>query len=147
MRDYRDIIGGAVLVLIGAFAAFHALTSLRLGTISQVGPALFPAALGGLLVMLGLLILVPAFFRTGEMPEGDFRSFITILASILAFAIVVRPFGLVPAIIVLTLIASRADRKLGVVGVLALAICLSLAATLIFRVGLGVQLATLTWPW
>lgn len=146
-RDYRDIVGGAALIGVGAFVAIHAFTSYRLGTVTNMGPGLFPTALGCLLAALGVIVLVPALFRSGDLPQIDFRPLVTILVSIFTFAVMVRPFGLVPTILVLTLLASLAAGKLSLVGALVLAAGLSILATLIFPVGLGIQVAIIAWPW
>lgn len=145
-RDYRDVIGGAALVVAGAFIAHYSIMFLSLGTISNMGPGMFPAALGCILVVLGFAISVPALYRAGPLPDIDFRSFMAISLSVFAFALMLRPFGLIPAIMALTLIASRADSKLTALGTLMLAVGLSVTAMLIFRVGLGMQVAAIRWP-
>lgn len=146
-RDYRDILGGGVLIVVGMLVALYALTNLRLGTVSQMGPGMFPAALGLILAMLGLAILVPAFFRRGPLPKMDLVPLAALLLSIFSFAILLRPFGLVPAILVQTAIASRADSKLSPVGTLILAAVLAAGAVLIFRIGLGMPVSIVSWPW
>lgn len=146
-RDYRDIIGGGVVILLGVFTIIYSLTELRLGTASRMGPGFFPAALGVILTILGAGILGPAVFRTGTKPNVDIRSLVIISVAVFAFAFLVRPFGLVPAIIILVLVASRADNTLTAIGIAAVAAVLSLGATLIFRIGLGLQIAPFNWPW
>lgn len=146
-RDYRDIVAGALLVLIGAFAAIYALYTLRLGTMANMGPGMFPFALGFILFVFGGILLASALFRKGEMPVVDARSFIAVMTAILAFAIMVRPFGLVPAVFALIAIASRADGKLSLPGTLLLAVTLSVGSTLIFQVGLGMPIRPVAWPW
>lgn len=146
-RDYRDIFGGAALILIGVFAVIYALTTMALGTVSSMGPGMFPTGLGVILAGFGVAILVSAMLRTAEMPIVDIRSLAAICASILIFAIMVRPFGLIPAIVVQTLAASRADSKLSLIGTAVVAASLALGATLIFRTGLGMQIAAIAWPW
>lgn len=145
-RDYRDIIGGMVLIVIGAGAAIYAAMSLRFGTVTNMGPGMFPAALGMLLAGFGAVILVPAFCRGGDLPEIEWRPLIVVLLAMLAFALIVQPFGMVPAIVVMTLIASRADRKLSPLALSILIVALSLTATLIFQVALGLQLRAFSWP-
>lgn len=146
-RDYRNIFGGGTLILVGVFIALHSLTTLTLGTISNMGPGMFPAGLGFILAALGIAIVVPALFRAAPLPEVDVRSLVAILGSVLVFALLLEPFGLVPAIVGLTLIASRADSKLSLLGTAILAVCLSIGTTLIFQVGLGRQISILNWPW
>lgn len=146
-KDYKDIWGGAALVLIGGGAAIYAITHLRLGTVSAMGPGMFPAAIGIIIATLGLFILVPAFFRAGPEIEIDIRSALTILASVLAFAVLVRPFGIIPAITAQVFIASLAGTKLSLLGVLIQGACLALGATALFRYGLNVALTPVAWPW
>lgn len=146
-RDHRDIMGGGALVLIGVSAAVYALLFLQLGSLSRMGPGMFPIALSSILIGLGLAILIPALFRSGEMPSVDLRSLVAVLASILVFAILIRPFGMIPAIAALVLVVSRADSKLSPIGTVSLTACLSLGATLVFKFGLGMPVAAIAAPW
>lgn len=146
-RDYRDLLGGCALLIIGSVAAIYSLMTLHLGTLSRMGPGMFPTSLGVILAVFGLILLVQAMFRTGEMPRGDLRSFLAICTSIFAFAVMIRPFGLLPAIVALTFIASRADGKLSLKGTAILAGLLSAGSFLIFRTGLDLPITLFAWPW
>jgi hypothetical protein len=139
-RDYRDIAAGGALCAAGVFAGWHAASSYNLGTIGYMGPGMFPAGVGFILAGLGLMILVPALFRTGAPPQVDWRAAAAVLASIAAFAAVARFFGLIPAAVALTILAVLADGRLGVFRTLLLALGLSLLAYLVFILGLGVPL-------
>jgi hypothetical protein len=145
-RDYRDIIGGALLIILGLWAGFHAMSTFDLGTPSRMGPGMFPASLGFLLAGLGALIALPALFRSGPRITVDWRPMIFIMLGVWAFAIIVVPFGMVPAIVVLTIAAVLADTKIGIIGTAILAVALSVLAYLIFRVGLGIVLEPFRWP-
>lgn len=148
-RVNRDIWGGAALLCAGAFVTYHAVTTLSLGTISQMGPGMFPAGLGILLAGLGALTIIAGLAGAGAArgPAFDVRSFLTLFASMLAFAVLVRPFGFVPAVVALTLIVSRADSRLSIVWTLVLAGALALTAFVIFRLLLGMPVAAFAWPW
>lgn len=146
-RDYRDMIGGLLLICIGGFAIIYSLASLRIGSISRMGPGMIPMLLGIILASLGLAISLPAFFRSGEMPKIETRSLFAVIVAMLAFALLLRPFGIVPAVIALTVIASQADAKLSPLGLAITAICLTATAVLVFKVGLGIPLALVSWPW
>lgn len=146
-RDYKNIIAGTSVLGLGLFAALYGLGTMRLGTIAQMGPGLFPVTLGFVLSGFGLAIAIPAFFRSGTLPEVDLRSFLAVSASILAFALLVRNFGLVPAILVLCVVASFADGKLAAWKAALLGLGLALLTVLIFRFGLGLQIRLLAWPW
>jgi len=147
MRDHRDIIGGGALAAIGTGAAIHAMMSLRLGTIFQMGPGLFPAGVGILLAVLGLVLLVGGLVKQGAPIEFDLRSIVYICLSVGAFALLIRSFGLVPAITAVVAIASRADARLSPLGVAILSLVLSGMAVLIFQVGLKLSLSAFNWPW
>lgn len=146
-RDYKDIIGGVLLMILGAFASLYAHSHLQVGTVINMGPGMFPMALGVILIGFGLSIFGPAWFRGGEQLRVHLQPLAMVLLSLLAFALIIRPFGMVTAIIVLTLIASRADNRLGIKGVLLLAASLSVFASLAFKIGLGIPVQLLAWPW
>ncbi|MEJ8574245.1 tripartite tricarboxylate transporter TctB family protein [Microbaculum marinum] len=147
MRDYRDILGGLSLILIGLYAAIYSFVLLRIGSLSNMGPGFAPASMGIILVFLGLGIMVPAFLRAGAWPSGDLRAFLAVSASVATFAILLRPFGLIPAIFGLTFVAYLSDDSMTLLGRLCVAAGLCLGATLIFVVALGVQIPILNWPW
>ena len=146
-RDLKDILAGAVLIALGLPGAAYALATLPLGTLRRMGPGMFPAALGLILALFGLAILIPALLREGPpMRRVDYRSLFYIMASVLAFALLVDPFGLFPAIAALAVIASRADSKLPIPGTLILASGLALISVLLFEVGLGMPIEAFKWP-
>lgn len=145
--DYRDALGGGLVTLSGAWAMHHSLTAFNIGTAARMGPGYFPALVSGLLILCGLLILIPALLRAGPRPVFEFRPLFWISLSVLAFALLLIPFGMVPAIIVQTLLSGISDCKLSWKGSLILAVSLAVGAALIFVVGLGVVLPIFAWPW
>ncbi|AUL13722.1 tripartite tricarboxylate transporter TctB family protein [Bordetella bronchiseptica] len=145
--DYRDLIGGGLVTLAGAAAMYHSLTAFSVGTAARMGPGYFPALVGGLLMLCGVMILIPALLRAGPMPVLEVRPLFWVSLSVLAFALLVLPFGLVPAIIAQSVLAGISDCKLSLRNSLLLAGGLSVGATLVFKVGLGVILPTFAWPW
>jgi hypothetical protein len=145
-RDSRDLVAGGVLIALGAFAAIHATINLNLGTVRHMGPGMFPMALGVLLAALGVLVLLPALFRSGSLPRPDVRPLLAVSASVLAFAFTIRTLGLAPAVACTALVAVLADNKLGPIGAVILAAALALVAVLIFVYGLGMPLQIVNWP-
>jgi len=145
--DYRDLIGGGLITLVGAAAMYHSLTAFNVGTAARMGPGYFPALVGGLLMLCGIMILIPALLRAGSMPTFEWRPLFWISLSTLAFAVLLVPFGLVPAIVVQTVVAGISDCKLSWRGSLILAGALSVGATLLFKVGLGLVVPVFAWPW
>lgn len=145
-RDYKDIIGGAVLIGIGSFAALYAGARYSLGTVTQMGPGMFPTALGGLLIVLGVLILVPAVVRAGEVPTFEVLPFLSVIVGIAGFAMAIEPLGLIPAIVILSIVSTVADPRIGLFQSLLIAAGLALMCSVIFRYGLGISLQLARWP-
>lgn len=107
---------------------------------------MFPATLGYLPAAIGALIAIPAWFRSSSLPKPEHRPLFFVLLGIIAFALTVERIGVVPAIFLLTGFAVLADNKLGIIGTLVLAAALSIAATLIFLVGLSIPIHPFVWP-
>ena len=145
-KDFKDIASGLAVTAVGGFTIVYAATHYRIGSLSQLGPGGFPLGLGIALAVLGLMILIPAFFRPGKTVVLRWRVPIIITGSIALFALVVGPFGLFPAIIALVATASIANRPYlpVVVGLSCLVLCT--LSYLIFKVGLALPLEFLKWP-
>lgn len=145
-RDYRDIAGGALLIVVGLAFSFYAFANYELGTINRMGPGMFPMALGIILAAFGAMQAIPAFFRTGTMPEIRIWTPIFVLSGVAAFALMVRPFGLLPAVIAVVVISSFAELKIRPLSLLILTGSLCLMSWLIFSVGLGLPIPMFRWP-
>jgi hypothetical protein len=145
-RDYRDLISGAALLVLGCAVSLYSLLTYSTGTITQMGPGMFPAALGAVLGVLGAVIAVPAWFRSGEVPEIAIRPLVVVLVSIGAFALLLEPFGVVPAVVVLTVGAVLADDQVGVKGAAILSLGMAATTVLLFQKLLGVPFQAFRWP-
>jgi hypothetical protein len=138
-RDYRDVIAGGLLTAIGLLAAVVAWFNYPVGNFFHL--------VGILLAGVGLVIFLPAWFRSGPpLPKPDYRPFFVVLLGLLVFALSINWFGLIPAIILLTLTSVLADNKLGIIGTIVLAIALAAIAMFIFRFALGLPLEPYKWP-
>jgi putative tricarboxylic transport membrane protein len=147
MRDYQNIIAGGVLTAIGLLAAEVAWSNYPIGSFSHMDAGMFPLLVGILLAGIGLLVLMPALFTAGHpIPKLEYRPFFFVLLALLVFAVGIDWFGLIPAIVLLTITSVLADNKLGLVGTTILAIGLAVIAWLIFRVALEIPLQLFKWP-
>jgi uncharacterized protein YybS (DUF2232 family) len=144
-RDPTDLIGGGLLVVVGVAVGFYAMRY-NLGSLTRMGPGFFPTVLGFLLAFLGALVLLPALRRPGERPVPHWRPLFTILLAVAAFALTVRPFGMVPATFVLVSVAALAQREVRIVPTLILCVGLSVLGVLVFAQGLGVLIPAFNWP-
>lgn len=146
-RDYKDIISGAVVLLFGAYVLGYAWTRLDIGTLTQMGPGMFPAGAGALLVAFGAAIALPAFRRTGTLTMPDWRSAAIIVAAMVAFGITLPLFGIIPALVLLTnisLFAGRPETRSLLTSVL-LTVFVCAFVILVFRVGLGLRFELIGW--
>ncbi|SFR01433.1 tripartite tricarboxylate transporter TctB family protein [Poseidonocella sedimentorum] len=144
--DTADIITGALISATGIFFATYSVTQYDIGTIYRMGPGMFPLGIGLVLTGLGVLITVPAFFRSGTLPQVDTRSLVMVLLGIAAFALLVGPLGLAPAIFASTILSSYAERKVKPLTLAVLCVSLACLAYLVFLVGLGLPLFMFKWP-
>ncbi|MFN4098469.1 MAG: tripartite tricarboxylate transporter TctB family protein [Pararhodobacter sp.] len=146
MSDHRDILGGALLMAGGSFIALYAWHTLALGTIRRMGPGMFPFWIGVLMVLIGAAILAGGFLRSGRIPPVAWRSTATVLGAFACFALLVTPFGLLPAIVGLVVVSSLGDPSLRPLTTGLLCLVLPLLAWVIFRLGLDLPLTMLRWP-
>lgn len=143
-RDYADLVGGALLMGGGALLAVSSL-NYSLGTARRMGPGYFPFGIGCLVLLMGIICFLPAIRRAAPLPVIEWRPFIWISLSVLAFMFTVERFGLVPATTALTLFAVVADGKPRVVQTVLLAAVLSVLGVVIFSWGLGMPLPSFRW--
>jgi hypothetical protein len=61
----KDFWAGLMFIAFGGFFMLWAITHYQMGTAVRMGPAYFPAVLGGLLLVLGVLVLIEAFAMQG----------------------------------------------------------------------------------
>ena len=145
-RNFRDIFTGAALSTFGLWFAWYSISHYGRGTLEKIGNGLFPGAAAILLTLFGILILWSGVVTAAEKSEFRIRVPFFVLAGVVAFALVIRPFGLVPAIVAATLLSSFADLKARLVGLTVLCLILCAVVYLIFRLGLGLLIPMINWP-
>ena len=147
--ELRDRVGGAAMIAIGAAAAWRSI-DYKLGTLTNMKPGFFPAAIGIGLVLIGMVIIAgsrsrpePALaVQIPEQPlpqEPQWRGWLCIAAALAAFVILGQHAGLVAATLAVTFIAAMGDRRNTPLraGLLALGV-LAVSVT-VFWWGLGLQ--------
>ena len=112
----REAWAAGTMIVLGLGAIAQASTY-TLGSLARMGPGMFPAILGALLVMLGLIIAkmatspVTAEEDAEEIPPPEWRGWGCIIGGLLAFILVGKFGGLVPATFVLVFISAMGDRQ------------------------------------
>jgi Tripartite tricarboxylate transporter TctB family len=144
--NVRDIGAGLIFIAIGILFGLGSI-GLEIGTALRMGPGYFPLVLAGILVALGLVILANGFGHptTGSLAV-PWRGLVLILAAPIVFGLTVRGLGLVPAVMLVVLIAAFASRRMSVLLALVLTVALTLFCVLVFSLGLGLPLR-LFGPW
>jgi hypothetical protein len=143
-KDMQDVLGGLALAALGVFAAVYA-QRYEFGDLNRMGPGFFPASLGVLLALLGVLIALPALFRSGPPILVRWKTFALVMASIVAFALTLKVLGLIFATMLAVVLASMADDDTQWKGRLLIAVGVAALTYLIF--GLGLRMVLPVWPW
>lgn len=144
-KDYRDIIGGLLMMGLGLFVSWYAFENYEIGTANRMGPGFFPVGLGALLAVLGFFIALPAFFRSGTRMRFEVRTLVLVTASIAVFAMLLKSMGIIVATALAVMISSTADREITWKGRIFVSIGVATMVWLVFIYGLRMVLPT--WPW
>jgi hypothetical protein len=83
----KDFWAGLMFIGFGAFFMIWALTHYQMGSAVRMGPAYFPAVLGGLLVFLGALVFIEAFALEGPPVPMSFNIVDLIIAVLIYVAL------------------------------------------------------------
>ncbi len=143
-RDWRSFWTGLLYFVLGSAGAYAA-RSYGLGTAANMGAGYFPFAVGSSLAVIGAYLMIRAIASTPEHedePEGgrwSLKIIVLILASVVAFALLVPKLGFLVAIASLVFIAGLASGELSWKEMAMLVVVLTCVSTLIFVVGLGLS--------
>lgn len=145
----RDYYGGALMFLIGAGAAYEGV-GYKLGTLSKMGPGYFPTAVGVVLAAMGVLIALGArrAAKTAAVEEyqpPEWRGWICIMASIVAFVVLGRWGGLVPAVFAVVFISAMGDRQNTWKNATLLSLAMVFVAVVVFWWALRMQFPLFRW--
>lgn len=147
-RPIKDPQGFAlgVLFLLIAGLAIALGYGYRQGTATEMGPGYFPRLAGWGLGVVGALVTIGSLHRPG--PSVEWRSAVRPLAlltvSIALFAMLLRPLGLILAVVLLMILSSAASPESRRAETLGGAIMVAALCALIFVKGLGMTIPL--WP-
>ena len=137
IKSPRDFWAGLMFIAFGLFFAIGAAINYQMGTAVRMGPGYFPAVLGALLAVLGLIVLLGSFTMEGSpVPAFHFRPLLFILASSLAFAYLLKPLGLVLATAALIFISAYGGHEFKFKEVAILTALLVVFSVIVFVKGL-----------
>ena len=155
MQSRRSVIkreawaAGTMIVLgLGAIAQVSTYT---LGSLARMGPGLFPAILGVLLVLLGLIIARMAFSPmvteedAEEIPPPEWRGWGCIIGGLMTFILLGKYGGLVPATFALVFISAMGDRQHTLRSAALLAVGVTILGVAVFSWALQLQFPLFRW--
>lgn len=152
--DVKNAASGGIFILIAAWFAWQT-GELTIGTPLRMGPGFFPLMLAGVLALLGLVILIKAFFKEPtDLGKVPWRGAFCILISPILFGMMVRGFpllgipalGLVPSVAVAVLISSFASRRMTAGMALLLTVILTIFCLIVFQRLLGLPVPPFAGP-
>lgn len=143
----KDFLSGLMFIGFGLLALYFG-QKLALGTPVRMGPGYVPRMLALIMMSLGAVICVIALVAGGEIVEKPKWKPITLVTiGIVCFALLFERAGLLPALVVLILISSLGGEEFNLKEVIGNIVVLSILCTLVFKVGLGMNISILRGVW
>jgi hypothetical protein len=146
IKHQKDFWSGLMFLAIGlAFAGFA--QHYDLGSAQRMGPGYFPTVLGGLLALLGLFLAIRGLARPepgSDIERFHFGPLAVVLGAVALFALLLRPAGLVAALLALIGVSAYASHEFRLREVIPLAAFLVLLVLAVFIWGLGMVVPV--WP-
>ena len=144
IRAPKDFWAGLLFIAFAA-VALYAARNYSLGGAGRMGPGYFPVLLGGLLALIGAVLVGRSFFAPGEpVTRTQFLPLAIIVVSVVLFGVLLQHFGLVIALVAVTVVSAFATRESKPLEVAALTAVLVVFSIGIFVQGLKLQLPI--WP-
>jgi len=144
IKSPKDFWDGLMFIAFGAFFMIVA-RNYRMGKATSMGPAYFPTLLAGLLSVLGCILCFKSLAVKGEKVSAtSFRPLFFIILSLLVFGYIIKPFGMVVALVFLVFISAYAGHEFVFKEVIILSIGLIIFSVMVFVKGIGLPFAI--WP-
>ncbi|MEB0011233.1 tripartite tricarboxylate transporter TctB family protein [Glaciimonas sp. Gout2] len=144
----KDYYGGGLMMLLGLGAVVQGRTY-NIGTLSKMGPGFFPVALGTMLMLVGAAIALTAKSSVSAEEEKhlrpEWRGWICIALSIVAFVVLGRYGGLLPATFAIVFISAMGDRKNSLKSACLLSLAMVAVCVVVFWWALKMQFPLFQW--
>jgi hypothetical protein len=143
----KDFLSGLMFIVFGLIAIYFS-QKLAQGTAVRMGPGYVPRMLSYILLALGGLICVVALVSGSEPVEKPkWKPITMVTVGIVCFALLFERAGLLPALVVLVFIASLGGEEFKLTEVIGNMVVLAILCTLVFKVGLGMNISILRGVW
>lgn len=145
IRNQKSFWSGVLFIAFGVFFAGFA-QQYDMGSAARMGPAFFPTLLGGLLLLLGVVIGIQGLAiedAEGKIEPFYFKPLLLVLASVVAFGLLLRPAGLIVSMVVLVIVSSLGGHEFKWRDVLLLSLGLMILMLTVFIYGLSMTIPVL----
>jgi hypothetical protein len=140
IRNGKDFYAGLFFFFIGIVTVFEA-RGYSIGTARDMGPGYFPILIGYLLLMIGGVAAVRGLWLKGERIKiNSIRPLLMVSFAALSFALLLKPCGLIIALLALVLLSCLGSREFHIRYAVILFIVLAGIATVLFVYILGLPL-------
>jgi len=140
IRNRQDFAAGAFFVAVAALV-YALSTDYPMGSLRSIGPGFLPIVLAAAMALLGLTLILRSFAGSVAAIEGvGLRPLVFVLAGSLSFGLLVRPAGVLIALIVLVMLGCAASREIGLRAAVLTALGLAVGSIAVFVYGLGLPL-------
>ena len=146
IKNGKDFWAGLMFIVFGT--AFIVVSqNYAMGSAVRMGPAYFPTLLAGIQIVLGLIVFVRSFFskvENGAVSKLHMKPLMIILGSVVLFAVLLKPAGLVIAIAALIIVSTFGGDDFRLKEVLISTAVLVIGSVAVFYYGLGLPFNL--WP-
>jgi hypothetical protein len=137
IKSPKDFWAGVMFIVTGLFFLVWAITYYQMGTAVRMGPAYFPAVLGGLLATLGAIVMLGSFAISGPpIAKFHYRPLILISLACVVYGYLMKPAGLIVATAALVFISAYGGHEFKWKEVAVLYVLLIIFSVLVFVKGL-----------
>jgi hypothetical protein len=146
-RYGQDLYAGAFVFIIGLGAVYMGF-GYQTGNLRHMGPGFFPVSVGAIIALMGVLIALGARGQVEEDAEylpPEWRGWICIVLSIIAFIVVGKFGGLLPATFAIVFISALGDRQNTIKGAFILSVAMCVICLVVFWWALQLQFPLFTW--
>jgi hypothetical protein len=111
----KSLLSGGVCVAIGGFFAVSAITTLKIGAATNMGPGYFPLSLAIILMLTGLYIVARSFVEEWEAIRFDprvlpWRGIVLLCLAPVLLGLTIRGLGLLPSVFLTSMVSAFASR-------------------------------------
>lgn len=140
IRNGRDFYAGLFFFFVGMVTVLEA-RGYSVGTARNMGPGYFPILIGYLLLVIGGIAAVRGLWLKGERIKiNSTRPLLMVSCAALSFALLLKPCGLIIALLALVLLSCLGSREFRIRYAVILFFVLAAIATVLFVYILGLPL-------